>query len=171
VAEWGKLRNASRIKCSQNFSFFEGKKHLPCRYDADDIIAIIKRLRQYVSGFGPTYLSKLIRFAFPYSAGAIDTRVVRIFGNGDERSKRHDWIQLKVRNDGYGWYIPENQSGWPSEYGKWISILSYISNRLSQNNSACPQPEKFIENGLRVNNTWACADVEMALFAYASTNL
>ena len=116
-------------------------------------------------GIGPTYLSKVLRFGLPQEYGAIDSRCVRVFGKGDPDSSRHSWLDIRVRNDGYGWYIPRTQSHWPKGYGVWLDILRFFSNRLTR---PCLHPQSFVATGLRCKNMWTCADVEMALFAYAS---
>jgi hypothetical protein len=118
-----------------------------------------------VNGIGPTYFSKIVRFGLPQEYGSIDTRCVRVFGIGDLASLRHQWINLKARNDGYGWYIPKLQPAWPRAYADWTNILRFFVSILPEN---CPHPQKFVANGLRSKQTWACADVEMALFSYAS---
>jgi hypothetical protein len=116
-------------------------------------------------GIGPTYLTKVLRFGSPIEYGAIDTRCVRVFGEGDPTSQQHRWLRLHVRNYGYGWYIPRTQRDWPTEYGVWVNILRYFSQLLPGD---CPHPTAFKESGLRLRNEWACSDIEMALFAYAS---
>jgi len=131
----------------------------------------IRTLQEQIRGLGPTYLSKLLRFALPQEFGAIDTRIVRVVGMGDSQSKLQEWLCLKVRNDGYGWYIPKNQSAWPSEYSKWINILRFCAHFLNNSGKLCPHPEGFLTNDLRKRGIWACVDVEMALFSYASKHL
>jgi len=168
VARWGKLRNIDRIdgedivlpKNTLNTAAASPVEALT----VDPLKPITKLQENIYGGVGPTYLSKVLRFGLPQEYGAIDTRCVRVFGQGDSESQRHDWLKLRVRNDGYGWYIPKNQAGWPSEYGMWIEILRYFSKHLPSN---CPHPEDFIAAGLRSGYEWACADVEMALFTYA----
>ena len=131
---------------------------------ADDPTSPIDKLDKNTKYLGPTYLSKVLRFAMPDQYGAIDTWCVRVFGQSDAENSKHNWLSLKVRNDGYGWYIPKTKRLWPSEYSKWINILRYFANKLPAN---CPHPKRFEEEGLREANRWTCADVEMALFAYA----
>ena len=172
IAEWGRLRNSRRIQCPPSFQICEDKDSLVESPSVSTILDILKALTANIKkGFGPTYLSKVVRFLFPLSAGAIDTRIVRVFGAGDIESKLHAWIDLKVRNDGYGWYIPGYHSEWPREYGKWLCIISYITEYLNDRKIDCSHPQPFIEHGLRFKNKWACADAEMALFAYASSKL
>ena len=90
---------------------------------------------------------------------------------GDPNSKQQNWLSLRTRNDGYGWYIPKNQSAWPKEYSKWINILRFCAHFLNNSGKLCPHPEGFLTNDLRKRGIWACADVEMSLFSYASKHL
>ncbi len=39
---------------------------------------------------------------------------------------------------------------------------------MNEQHVACPHPDSMIEKNLRKNGRWIPADVEMALFAYAS---
>jgi hypothetical protein len=128
-------------------------------------------LRKNTRGLGPTYLSKVLRFALPSEFGAIDTRIVRVVGNGDSNSKEQSWLSLKVRNDGYGWYIPENQSAWPKDYSRWINILRFFAQLLNNSGKLCPHPKDFVINGLRTAGVWTCADIEMAIFSHVSKHL
>lgn len=162
VAAWGKLRNPARIKGEETV--------LPAgtlrRANALDPTGPLRLLESSVwKGVGPTYMTKILRFGRPREYGAIDTRCVRVFGKGDQLNQQHNWLDLRARNDGYGWYIPKGQSAWPSSYGKWISILRFFSQRQP---AKCPHPPAFVQAGLRVQGEWACADIEMTLFAYAS---
>lgn len=163
VANWGRLRNPKRINCPDVISLGQSSKS-PIK----DSINLLQVLKTNITGMGPTYLSKILRFAFPSVFGAIDTRLVRVFGFGDVNLSNHSWLKLKVLNAGYGWYIPENQAAWPTEYGVWIQILLYIANSLNDNGVKCPHPSFFTTEGLRNEGLWTSADVEMALFSYAS---
>jgi hypothetical protein len=119
--------------------------------------------RRVTTGVGPTYISKVLRFSLPQEYGAIDTRCVRVFGHGDPVVHRHDWLKLRVHNSGSGWYIAN--TNWPDDYASWVNILRYFASALPAN---CPHPVTFVRSGLRKQGVWVCADVEMALFAYAS---
>lgn len=175
VSAWGRLRNPNRVqgpnivtpantlRTASNTPQpqLEANPHLP-------ITAL-----QHLSGIGPTYQSKVLRFGLANEFGAIDTRCVRVFGQGDQENQKNAWLQLNTRRSIQngrpgGWYIPEAQVGWPAEYTKWINILRYFANQLPNN---CPHPENFINAGFRIGGAWACADVEMALFTYASAHL
>jgi len=171
VAQWGRLRNIKRIKgpdeaiCLPPHTFHtkEGK---PRSELEDDPVQPLRLLQRKVTGIGPTYLSKVLRFALPQQYGAIDTRCVRVFGQGSKIKNQHyEWLSLNVRDDGYGWYIPKSQSGWPGQYEVWINILKFVASVLEE---ACPHPENFVLQEKRIEGKWACADVEMALFSYAS---
>lgn len=172
IARWGKLRNPSKIKGN---SFV-----LPCEtfYGPDEShnpqnsihsLSPLSILTENItSGIGPTYFSKILRFAAPRFYGAIDTRCVRVFGKGDPACEHHDWLDIYVKNYGYGWFIPEKQKNWPNGYVKWLDILKTICSLLPAN---CPHPSEFVKHGLREKGVWTCADVEMVLFTYASMKL
>lgn len=172
LAKWGKLRNSGRL-CgetpvlpSNTFNSPHGANdHL---ISTDRLIPLIKLSKTITSGIGPTYFTKILRFAAPTIYGALDTRCIRVFGKGDPASQRHDWLDITVKNYGYGWFIPESQKIWPSGYEKWLDILNIICKILPAD---CPHPTVFVEQGLRQKGVWTCADVEMALFTYASSNL
>jgi len=168
VATWGGLRNSARIMGPAVLlkpSEFHGAHGGPRSGMADRLLVPLQALQSRTRGLGPTYLSKVMRFAMPERYGAIDSRCVRVFGQGDPSAIQHNWLGLRARDDGYGWYIPKAQSAWPSDYGLWLAILHYLASNLK---ISCPHPHAFIEKRLRRKGRWACADVEMALFAYAS---
>lgn len=172
VVSWGKLRNPASVKCPETFSLQLYENERPHREIAKDPARPLRALAILnIKGLGPTYLSKILRFALPQEFGAIDTRIVRVTGVGDPDSKKCAWLALKTRNDGYGWYIPKNQPAWPNEYPKWINILRFLAHDLNSSRKVCPHPANFVKTGLRQPGTWACADVEMALFSYASKHL
>ena len=133
----------------------------------DTPLVPLRALRQKITrGIGPTYLSKVLRFGLPQEYGAIDTRLVRVFGQGDADARRHHWIKLSASKGRYGrWSINEAQNAWPGEYETWINILRYLATRLGGD---CPHPASFVRAGLRHEGVWECADLEMALFSYAS---
>jgi hypothetical protein len=167
VADWGGLRNIGRIEGEDvvlkphSLNTFEALT-VPALGDAP--LTPLLRLRQNIAkGVGPTYFSKIMRFGLPQEYGAIDSRLIRVFGQGDSATR--NWLELSARNYGSGWHIPEIQAGWPTEYGTWINILRYFACALPDN---CPHPEWFVAAGLRKSGVWGCADVEMALFSYAS---
>ena len=118
---------------------------------------------------GPTYASKVLRFAMPEHYGAIDSWCVRVFGQGDPAAKKQDWLQLQASPSNKSknrWGILEKKrAGWPHGYGVWLAILRHIASTLAV---PCPHPPIFTKEGLRRMGQWTCADVEMALFTYAS---
>jgi len=171
VAHWGKLRNIKRVKGPEGtlkVALYQ-RNGSPFPELAKNPLPPIVSLQRQITGLGPTYLSKVIRFALPEEYGAIDTRIVRVFGRGDPASRQQNWLNLKARNYGYGWYIPKTQATWPSDYAKWLGILRFFASRLNEPRSPCPcpHPTNFIERGLRLQGVWGCADVEMAIFSYA----
>ena len=168
VAKWGKHTTRKNIKCLRFPALPSNALYSPDGLPIDALQnnpeSPVKLLDDNTKQLGPTYLSKVLRFAMPEQYGAIDTWCVRVFGQGDAENSKHNWLSLKVRKGGYGWYIPKTKRLWPSEYGKWVNILRYFSHCLPAN---CPHPPAFVEEGLREGGKWTCADVEMALFACA----
>lgn len=173
VAKWGNLRSPARVKCHEPVALplYEGSRPNQ-EIENDPLMPLTMLLRAKrqgnIQGLGPTYLSKLLRLALPSEFGALHTRILRVVGVGDRDSKQHDWLSLRVRNDGYGWYVPAYQSEWPREYSAWINILRFLGHLLNSSGKLCPHPEGFVTGNLRIQGIWACADVEMALFSYAS---
>jgi len=175
IAKWGGLRNINRINLTEGsimLNLYQEDRH-PLLQLAGDPLSPLISLQRQVTGLGPTYLTKTLRFALAQEYGAIDTRIVRVVGQGDIGSKQQDWLKLKARNDGYGWYISKSQSSWPSGYARWINILRFFANKLNnaQDPCPCPHPAKFVDSGLRVLGSWSCADIEMAVFSYASQSV
>lgn len=169
IAKWGKLRNPGRIKGAPVVlppnTIYGNDGTLPSRANINSLDPLLVLRGNIESGIGPTYLTKSLRFAIPTIYGAIDTRCVRVFGKGDSDSQKHNWLDLHVKDYGYGWFIPEGQKQWPAGYSQWLDILITI---CSLQTEACPHPSAFVEHGLRRQGVWTCADVEMALFTYAS---
>ena len=168
VARWGRLRGIKRIYCPElmGMSLYEGDD--PCEFFGLPPSSALKPLRDVIKGVGPTYLSKILMFGRPQLYGAIDTRLVRVFGGGDPDLEGLKWLSLQVRNFGYGWYIPEYQTSWPGEYDTWIAILHHIAGLCNSSGHKCPHPDEYIAAGLREKGIWIAADVETALFSYAS---
>ncbi len=171
VAKWGRLRNIRGIHCPERIRL--------SLYDGDDLAeffriapsAPLKPLRKAIKGMGPTYLSKVLMFSRPQLYGAIDTRLVRVFGSGDTDTEGPGWLSLEVRNSGHGWHIPEHQTSWPSEYNTWIEILHHMAHLCNTSGHKCPHPDEYIADGLREKGIWIVADIETALFSYASKRL
>ena len=171
VAKWGNLRNPKRVKCPEIITLPIFENEHPNRKLKEDPTILIRELQKNITGFGPAFLSKVLRFALPSEFGVLDARIVRLVGMGDKTSKQQHWLSLKVCNYGYGWFIPKNQSAWPQDYSKWINILRFFAHFLNNSDKPCPHPEGFLTNDLRKRGIWACADVEMALFSYVSQRL
>ena len=168
IAQWGGLPNVGRIQCYKDplvMSLYDGEG-ISTAIKNDPVMAV-RILKQQTSGIGPTYISKVLRFAAPAQFGAIDSRLVRVFGFGDAKSRKMQILNLRASQaEGGRWFIgPDN---WPGEYGTWIAILDYITGILNSSGLSCPHPNQFITAQLRQQGKWLPADVEMALFSYAS---
>jgi hypothetical protein len=168
IAQWGGLPNVERIQCYNDplvMSLYDGKE-ISTAVKNDPVLAV-RILKRQTTGIGPTYISKVLRFAAPAQFGAIDSRLVRVFGFGDNKSRKMQILNLKASQaEGGRWFIgPDN---WPGEYGTWIAILNHIAGILNSSGISCPHPNQFVIAELRQQGTWLPADVEMALFSYAS---
>lgn len=172
VAKWGAMRSQGRISgttvvLQKNTLIAVDGDAQPClEAQPQEPIDTLK----LIVGLGPTYQSKVLRFALPEEYGAIDTRIVRVFGQGDSKAHRHNWLSIKAilgthKGKATGWSIPATQKHWPSDFARWINILRYMAKNIQDK---CPHPKEFEESKLRVDGQWTCADVEMALFSYAS---
>lgn len=129
--------------------------------------ALVRVVREHTTGLGPTYASKIARFAQPAEFGAIDTRLVRVFGQGDAANQRHAWLPLRVTQYTTGrWAI--QAPDWERGYALWINVLRWFAQELSAAGVACPHPEGFLLAAGSPRGEWRVADVEMALFAWAS---
>jgi len=169
IARWGKLRQT--ISCPEpiHVAPLTVKNHLAWAIKEPE--KAIQLLNQQIRGFAATYCSKLLRFAIPYAFGAIDTRLVRVFGLSDLTVSKYHILNITVTNIDGRWVIPTMQGTWPSEYRTWILILRELSDMLNDNGVRCPHPKIFPQAGLRVDGNWLPADVEMALFAFASQRI
>lgn len=173
IANWGGLPGKERIFCPEplKISLYD-ENDLPARYLYDDPDHAVSIIQSQVKGYGPTYISKLLRFASPESFGAIDTRLVRVFGLGEPEAQKNRLLNLTATQTEGRWYISKTQAGWPTEYGVWVESLRYLATILNNSDIKCPHPKGFTETGLRSrDNKWMPADVEMALFAYASQRI
>jgi len=173
IARWGELRSQDKITCRDpvNLPVYAGGKHAD--WVKDNPARGIVYLRPQMRFFGMVSQSKLLRFVMPWEYGAIDNRLCRVFGRGDFISQHTELLSLQVEYNPQGnrWDLKYYQAEWPSEYGTWIHILRMIANELNQRGIPCPHPEVMYENGLRKKGIWECADVEMALFSFASKAL
>ncbi|MEL4304353.1 hypothetical protein [Methanococcoides sp. LMO-2] len=168
VAKWG--GNNRRIECDGTIDVPIYDGHNIAKWVEEEPERYIDDICSHIKYFGPTYGSKLLRFALPSEYGAIDTRLVRVFGSCDDFKNCINLLNLKAshQNKEKRWSIAKNKSQWPSEYGTWINVLRYIAKQMNENDVNCPHPDCFVETKLRDNGLWCCADVEMALFSYAS---
>lgn len=168
IAQWGKLPNISRIRCPDPVKISIYENDIPARTLTTEPQTTMWILQGQIKGFGPTYLSKLLHFAVPQVCGALDTRLVRIFG---KEAPRYHLLDLLVRNDNGRYYIPAVQAGWPGEYGTWVKILNALADHLNTHLISCPHPPDYLTSGIRKEGIWLPADVETALFSYASKEL
>lgn len=162
LAKWGNLNKKPKLKFG-NFiplSFYQdGQISKKVLYDPSFYIS---DLDKRIEHFGPTFISKLLRFSLPEYYGAIDTRIVSVFGTGGRGHKGKNWINLDASSGGSISKTP----GWQFEYAAWIFILRYIASKLNSEGEKCPHPKRFVQEGLREEGKWYCADIEMALYAY-----
>ena len=98
----------------------------------------------------------------PQRCGAIDTNLVKEFGKSNKR--RRPWLNWSVTKGSWGAYLHPS----PTQYRRWQLILRHIASSLNLKKRPCPHPRMFTKSGLREKNVWYPADVEMALFAYAT---
>ncbi len=117
---------------------------------------------------GPTDTGRILRFAVPEVFGALDARLVRVFGCGDPAVQRYPLIDLIAERFAGRWDIPAGQPAWPAEFGAWTGVLHAIARALNREEICCPHPAGFVAARLRCRGIWAAADVEMALSGYAS---
>ncbi len=168
---WGGSNSPITIRCPDSLVKFNTMFRTIVPPDnrrvSDDPHLMAMLLDKAVSGIGPTNVSKVLRFAIPEKYGAVDSRCVRVFGLGDPAANAHDWIKLQAREDTPNrWNIQQHK--WAEKYILWIDILGRLAQSLNEDRVRCPHPERFVKAGLRKRGSWTCADVEMALFAYAS---
>jgi len=168
IATWGSLPNPKKVSCQDPLRlslYHDGKPAFWLGTEPENAVCI---LGCKVKGFGPTYCSKVLHFAVPRIFGAIDTRLVRVFGKGDLQSGgQYQLLDLNVKFD-TRWQIPRDQEGWPQEYGTWVLILNHIAGTLNADAIPCPHPQQYLQSGRREEGNWLPADVETALFSYAS---
>lgn len=127
---------------------------------------IIRILEVSVKGTRKLFLTTIMRFISPSRMGSLDTNLVRVFGVGDPNLQSLQLLNLVVRRTEDTWIFAGNSWTWPDEYYKWNLILGFLASLLNELGIACPHPSGF--QGLRENGKWICADVEMALRAYAN---
>jgi len=166
IARWGGLTR--RIDCPGRLSVTLYAGDAPAYWLVHDSGETVRDIERQIRGFGPTYASKLLRFAVPQVFGALDTRLVRVLGRGDPAMQRYALLDLAAERSGGRWAIPAGQLEWPGEYGAWTGILHTLASALNREEVCCPHPAGFVAAGLRSHGIWLATDVETALFAYAS---
>ena len=166
VAYWGKFFYPSMISAPESIPIAEEV----LKDDGRFLLQALITLKQNVDGLGPTYLSKIVRFAFPDRAGALDSRIVRVFGIGDPTVNQYQWINIRTHKFGTVWAINRDRR-WPLEYGMWLQILTKMVSLINARGIFCPHPRKFLDAGLRTEGIWISADVEMAIFTYITSVL
>ena len=169
IGTWGNHPDSESISCEDPLNIIFYSNNSPVPWLKKDPVKAIRIIEANVNGYGPTFSSKLLHFAVPQIFGALDTRLVRVFGKNSEDIKKYQLLDLKVNRPKKGRpSINVTKSVWPKEYGTWVGILNNFADYLNQNNIICPHPEPYVQKGLRVKNQWLPADVETALFSYAS---
>ena len=181
VARWGRLCRKITIQNEDQFSswnrtlsFFKASANSQEIQDlaSNNTEGLANMLDIVIKGIGATHVSKVLRFAWPTQYGAIDSQLVRVVGNGDPDNSRQQWLQATAHLTDKGkkrWGIQPHK--WTEHYGVWINILRYFAQKLNSSQELsvkCPHPRQFVDAGLRSGGIWTCADIEMALFAYAS---
>jgi len=163
VAYWGKFFYPPKITFPESIPIAEEI----LKDDGSSLLQALIALKQNVGGLGPTYLSKVLRFAFPNRAGAFDSRIVRVFGIGDPTVNQYQWLTIRTHKLGSEWAISRDRM-WPLEYEKWLRILTKMVSLINDKEVFCPHPQKFLDAGLRTEGIWINADVEMAIFTYVT---
>jgi hypothetical protein len=171
IARWGAHPMIDQIRCSSHIDLplFENNK--PAAWIHDNPAYGISILRPQVYYVGPTYMTKILRFSMPSEFGALDTRITRVFGKGDPLHSYVHFLDLEAEDHRGKWFIKYPQPAWPSEYSTFIFILRLIVDCLNGKGIPCPHPEILYDYGLRTRGIWECADVEMALFSFASERI
>ena len=171
IARWGAHPMIDKIRCNNRIDLplFENNK--PAAWIQDNPAYGIMLLRPQVYYLGPTYMTKVLRFSMPSEFGALDTRITRVFGKGDPLHSYLPLLELEAEDQGGKWFIKYPQPAWPSEYSTFIFILRVMADYQNCSGISCPHPEVLYEHGLRRKGVWECADVEMALFSFASERI
>lgn len=165
IARWEKPNGRNRMTCPAILKFEIDE------IDNFDFENILSKLTESVKGTGPLFLTTIMRFTSPSRVGSLDTNLVRLFGVGDSILSQNHWLNLFVRRNKDTWSFAGNRWSWPYEGYKWNIILGFLVSSLNERNIACPHPNEFLEQGLRENGKWTCADVEMALSSHANNIL
>lgn len=168
IAFWGGLRNRKRISCPRFIKIQLYARNNPVSWLKKEPDKAVWLLENQIQGFGPTYCSKILQFAVPGIFGALDTRIVRTCGRGDRSAQCYPLLDLKATRIGASWAVFSSQPGWPDQFRPWTNALNYLADSLNHDKVRCPHPTDFIQAGLRQKGTWLPADVETALFSFAT---
>lgn len=152
IANWGKFSYPPRIAYFKAISI-------------DEEITLLQLLATLARGIGVTYISTVLRFAFPNRAGTLDSNIVRAFGIGDETVNQYHWLTFRTKKSRNGWAVFRDRT-WHLEYQKWLMILSKMVSLVNDKGLFCPHPQPFLDTGLRTEGIWIVADVEMAVYSY-----
>ena len=171
IARWGGHPMLDKIRCNKivDLSLYEGDTL--ASWVREDPAEGLRQIRPQVYYVGPTYMTKILRFSLPAEFGALDTRITRVFGLGDPKHSYVHLINLEAKDQGWKWFIKYPQPAWPDEYSTFIFILRYMMQKLNRQGIKCPHPQILYDHGLRTPGVWECADVEMALFSFASERI
>jgi hypothetical protein len=171
IAKWGAHPMQEKIHCREPFDLPIYSGNEAAQWIKTDPAKGIRIIRPQVKYVGPTYTSKILRFSMPQEFGALDTRITRVFGKGDPDHAYTPLLDLVTEPIGKKWFIQSNQWGWPDEYGTFIFLLRYMASGLNESGICCPHPEVLYKHNLREPGIWECADVEMALFSFATERI
>ena len=166
IAQWGHLISRPSLREGTCVPLSLYRNGYPASWIRYDPARCMDELDRSIVNFGPTYLSMLLRFAMPSMFGTMNTRIVTVYGDGDQNTQGMGWFHLSTQKGGI-----RKDTGWTFEYATWIHILRYIAQRLNEERIPCPHPERFVTTQLRDKDQWVAADVEMALFSYAREGL
>jgi len=171
IALWGAHPMLDKIQCHDPFDLPIYEGGAPASWIKTDPAKGIRIIRPQVKYVGPTYSSKILRFSMPHEFGALDTRITRVFGRGDPDHAYLPFLEIEAEPIGIKWFIKNPQPAWPDEYSTFIFILRYMAYKLNESGIKCPHPPLLYDHKLREPGIWECADVEMALFSFASARI
>lgn len=171
IARWGGHPMLEKIRFSKDLDLPLYQAGSPAPWIRDDPAEGLRLIRPQVSYLGPTYMTKVLRFSLPAEFGALDTRITRVFGLGDPKHSYVHLLDLEAEDKGWKWFIRYPQPAWPDEYSMFIFILRYMVQALNREEIRCPHPQVLYDHGLRIPGVWECADLEMALFSFASERI
>jgi hypothetical protein len=171
IARWGGHPMQEKIRCKKDIDLILYENGTLSAWIREDPAEGLRQIRPQVNYIGPTYMTKILRFSLPSEFGALDTRITRVFGRGDPKHSYIHLLDLEAEDKGWKWFIRYPQPYWPDEYSKFIFILRYIVQNLNERGIKCPHPQTLYDFNLRTPGIWECADVEMALFSFASERI